>query len=50
VAVASLRDEGVRVLFGRDELEPHPPGTGDERVASFPWSAVLDAAGVRAAA
>jgi phosphopantothenoylcysteine synthetase/decarboxylase len=47
-AVASLRDEGVRVLLGPGEWEPHPPGTGDERIASFPWGAVLDPAGVRA--
>ena len=47
-AVASLRDEGVRVLLGPGEWEPHPPGTGDERIASFPWGAVLDAVGVHA--
>lgn len=47
-AVRSLRDEGLQVLLGPGEWEPHPPGTGDERIASFPWGAVLDAAGVRA--
>jgi phosphopantothenoylcysteine synthetase/decarboxylase len=46
-ALASLREEGVRVLLGPGEWEPHPPGTGSERIASFPWAAVLDAVGVR---
>jgi hypothetical protein len=35
-AVAALRAEGVRVLFGPGEWEPHPPGTGGERIAGFP--------------
>jgi phosphopantothenoylcysteine synthetase/decarboxylase len=30
-AVASLRDEGVRVLLGPGQWVPHPPGTGGER-------------------
>jgi Flavoprotein len=45
-AVESLRAEAVRVLFGPGEWEPHPPGTGGERIADFPWAAALDAAGV----
>ncbi|BCB86991.1 flavoprotein [Phytohabitans suffuscus] len=45
-AVESLRSEGVRVLFGPDQWEPHPPGTGGGRIDAFPWAAVLDAAGV----
>lgn len=49
-AVASLRSEGVRVLFGPGKWEPHPPGTGGERIDAFPWAAVLDAAGVSAVA
>ncbi|KKK07822.1 flavoprotein [Micromonospora sp. HK10] len=37
-AVASLRDEGVRVLLGaEDQWEPHPPGSGNERQRAFPW-------------
>jgi phosphopantothenoylcysteine synthetase/decarboxylase len=48
-AVESLRDEGVRVVFGPGQWVPHSPGTGGERIASFPWAAALDAAGVRAA-
>jgi phosphopantothenoylcysteine synthetase/decarboxylase len=47
-AVTSLRSEGVRVLFGQGEWDPHPPGTGGERIDAFPWAAVLDAAGVSA--
>jgi phosphopantothenoylcysteine synthetase/decarboxylase len=46
-AVESLREEGLRVLLGPGQWLPHPPGTGDERIGSFPWAAVLDAAGVR---
>ncbi|MGN9911610.1 flavoprotein [Phytohabitans sp. LJ34] len=49
-AVESLRSEGVRVLFGPGGWEPHPPGTGGERIDAFPWAAVLDAAGVSAVA
>jgi len=49
-AVESLRSEGVRVLFGPGQWEPHPPGTGGERIDAFPWAAVLDAAGVSALA
>ena len=45
-AVESLRSEGVRVLLGRGEWEPQPPGAGDGGVDSFPWAAVLDEAGV----
>lgn len=41
-AVRSLRDEGVCVMLGENEWLPHPPGTGGERIASFPWSAALD--------
>lgn len=42
-AVRMLRAEGVRVLLGPGGWVPHPPGTGGERIASFPWRAVLDA-------
>lgn len=44
-AVAALRDDGVRVLSGpADGWEPHPPGTGEDRRASFPWRASVRAA------
>jgi phosphopantothenoylcysteine synthetase/decarboxylase len=45
-AVESLRQEGVRVLLGPDEWQPHPPGKGDERLDDFPWHLVLAAIGV----
>jgi phosphopantothenoylcysteine synthetase/decarboxylase len=45
-AVASLREEGVRVLLGPGEWVPHPPRTGGEHLATFPWARALDAAGV----
>lgn len=47
-AVESLRAEGVRVLLGEGQWMPHPPGTGGEQIARFPWAAALDAAGVDA--
>jgi phosphopantothenoylcysteine synthetase/decarboxylase len=41
-AVAELRDEGVRIILGdADGWQPHPPGTGDQRIPSFPWEAAL---------
>lgn len=43
-AVESLREEGVRILLGPSEWQPHPPGSGGSRIAAFPWSAALDAA------
>ncbi|MEV6922906.1 flavoprotein [Dactylosporangium sp. NPDC051485] len=42
-SVASLRAEGVRVLFGSGEWVPHPPGTGDEQITAFPWHLALAA-------
>ncbi|MEH0986132.1 flavoprotein [Micromonospora sp. CPCC 205556] len=48
-AVASLRDEGVRVLLGPDDQwEPHPPGSGNERQKAFPWTVAFDTAARRA--
>ncbi|QGN50384.1 flavoprotein [Micromonospora sp. WMMD558] len=44
-AVASLRDEGVRVLLGpEDQWEPHPPGSGNERQKAFPWTVAFETA------
>lgn len=43
-SVASLRAEGVHVLLGPGQFEPHPPGTGGGRIASFPWRLALDTA------
>jgi hypothetical protein len=37
-AIVDLRAEGVSVLSGpSDGWEPHPPGTGPDRQAIFPW-------------
>lgn len=46
-AVEDLRAEGVGVLLGEGGFEPHPPGTGGDRIDVFPWSAALDAAAGR---
>jgi phosphopantothenoylcysteine synthetase/decarboxylase len=44
-AVASLRDEGVRVLLGPDDRwEPHPPGGGNDRRRAFPWTTAFQTA------
>jgi phosphopantothenoylcysteine synthetase/decarboxylase len=40
-SVGQLRDEGVRVLLGPGEIEPH---TGGEQLGSFPWRLALDEA------
>jgi phosphopantothenoylcysteine synthetase/decarboxylase len=48
LAVESLRAEGVRVLLGPGQWEPHPPGSGGDRIAEFPWELALAAAGVTA--
>lgn len=40
-SVGQLRDEGVRVLLGPGEIEPHPPGTGGQQLDSFPWQLAL---------
>ncbi|RLU92156.1 flavoprotein [Streptomyces griseocarneus] len=47
-AVWTLRNSGVRVLYGEGEWMPHPPGTGGERIASYPWSLALDVLADRA--
>jgi phosphopantothenoylcysteine synthetase/decarboxylase len=38
-----LQLEGIRVLLGPGTLEPHEPGTGGERIDTFPWLIALDA-------
>ncbi|WP_106131578.1 flavoprotein [Pseudosporangium ferrugineum] len=42
-AVASLRAEGVRVIYGPGQWQPHPPGTGDAHLGTYPWHGALDA-------
>ncbi|MFI7079994.1 flavoprotein [Micromonospora sp. NPDC049903] len=42
-AVASLRDEGVRILLGpEDEWKPHPPGSGRTQQRAFPWTIAFE--------
>jgi len=36
-SVQVLRSEGVRILLGPGAFEPHPPGSGNDRIADFPW-------------
>jgi phosphopantothenoylcysteine synthetase/decarboxylase len=43
-SVDQLRDEGVHVLLGPGEIEPHPPGTGGQQLDTFPWQLALDQA------
>lgn len=43
-SVDQLRGEGVRVLLGPGEFEPHPPGTGGQRLDALPWQLALDEA------
>ncbi|MEV0733636.1 flavoprotein [Polymorphospora sp. NPDC050346] len=49
-AVEALRGEGVAVLLGPGGFTPHPPGTGDEQIARFPWHAGLAAVQQRSTA
>ena len=41
-SVESLRAEGVRILLGPGGFEPHPPRTGGDLIASYPWHLALD--------
>jgi hypothetical protein len=43
-SVRQLRDEGVRILLGPEQFEPHPPGTGGTHLDTFPWHLALDQA------
>ncbi|NRQ36323.1 flavoprotein [Nonomuraea sp. NN258] len=42
-SVEELRAEGVLVLFGPGEFEPHVPSSGDDRIDAFPWERALHA-------
>lgn len=42
-SVDELRAAGVTVLLGDGGFIPHPAGTGDSRIAAFPWHAALNA-------
>jgi phosphopantothenoylcysteine synthetase/decarboxylase len=43
-SVDELNEEGVHILLGQGAFEPHAPGTGRERVNTFPWPMALDEA------
>ncbi|WHT22633.1 flavoprotein [Crossiella sp. CA-258035] len=42
-SVNELRDAGVTVLFGEGGFVPHPPRTGGQAMASYPWHRALEA-------
>ena len=42
--VSQLREEGVRIIFGQGQVEPHEPGTGGDQIDTFPWTAALESA------
>jgi phosphopantothenoylcysteine synthetase/decarboxylase len=42
-SIKQLREEGIHLLYGPDVLELHEPGTGNQRVALYPWRIILDA-------
>ncbi|WP_203831366.1 flavoprotein [Actinoplanes palleronii] len=41
-SVEQLRAEGVRVIFGPGEVEPHEPGAAGERLGVYPWHLALE--------
>ncbi|GAA4077110.1 flavoprotein [Actinomadura miaoliensis] len=43
-SITDLRAEGVRILLGPGEFEPHTPGTGGNYLAAYPWPLTLDEA------
>jgi len=43
-SVESLRAEGVTILLGSGGIQPHPPRTGGDLAATFPWHLGLDEA------
>jgi hypothetical protein len=40
-SVTKLRAEGVQILLGPGQFEPHQPGTGGEHIEAFPWALAL---------
>ncbi|GAA5047975.1 phosphopantothenoylcysteine synthetase/decarboxylase [Thermocatellispora tengchongensis] len=42
-SVESLRAEGIRILLGPGQFEPHAPSTGGDRTDAYPWSLTLKA-------
>lgn len=43
-SVTALRSNGVEVLLGPTQWEPHPPGTGGSQLDTFPWTLALNRA------
>ena len=43
-SVAMLRAEGIHVLLGPGQFEPHRPRTGTANIEVFPWMIALDIA------
>jgi len=44
-SVELLREEGVTVLVGDGGFVPHPAGTGDGQLGTFPWELAFEAVG-----
>jgi phosphopantothenoylcysteine synthetase/decarboxylase len=42
LSIATLRAEGIQILLGPGEVEPHPPRAGGAQQAAFPWKLALD--------
>ncbi|MEU4699322.1 flavoprotein [Nonomuraea dietziae] len=40
-SVEDLRAEGIRVLLGPGQFEPHAPSTGGEQFDTYPWKRAL---------
>jgi hypothetical protein len=40
-SINDLRAEGVRVLFGPGQFEPHAPNSGGSRIDAYPWKRAL---------
>ncbi|GAA3077243.1 flavoprotein [Streptosporangium carneum] len=40
-SVETLRAEGIPVLLGPGQFEPHPPGTGGDILDAYPWALAL---------
>lgn len=43
-SVKALRANGVHILLGPGEWEPHPPGTGGSHIDTYPWHLALQRA------
>lgn len=41
-SVEQLRAEGVSILLGPAEFEPHPPGAGSGYFSAYPWRLALE--------